>query len=258
MPYIKITSDRDQPDLDENATIWRYMDMPKLASMLATRSVFFTQLPHLGDPFEGTLIKAVKDGVAEMQPIIAEKHPHLLRTQEEHTNNIMASRSYAYASCWHRNEYESAAMWFQYAKDGFGVAVKSSLGRLVDSFRTVEEDVWIGQINYHDYNTAQPPQNSLWTPMFQKRKSFEHEREVRAVVMDWDRMAELRGSWKFEKNPVHGRPVAADLNALIEKIYLAPQAPKWFADVIRTIVQSLGYAGVEIVQSDMTDGPTYF
>lgn len=251
-------SDQDQPALNHDTRIWRYMDFPKLAALLSSRALYFCQVPLLGDPFEGSLVKAVKDGVEQGKPYIAREYPELVRTDEQMRNNIMASRAYTYASCWHANERESAAMWDLYARGGFGIAVRSTIGRLITSLAHVPEPIWIGWINYHDYETAQPPQNSLWTPMLQKRKSFEHEHEIRALIMDWERMHELRGAWHFEPNPIQGRELSVDLGELLERLHVAPHAPKWYRETVQRVVAALGYAWLPVVQSDMEGSPIFF
>lgn len=256
MPHEPVP-DQDQTALHRDASIWRYLDFPKLAAMLSSGGLYFAQVPLLGDPFEGSLIKAVKDGIERTKPIIAAQYPQFVRTDEQMRNNIMTSRAYTYASCWHRNESESAAMWDLYARGSFGVAVRSTIGRLVDSVATVPESVWIGQINYHDYETAQPPGNSLWTPMFQKRKSFEHEREIRALVMDWERMTTLRGAWSYEPNPTLGRDVKVDLRVLLERIHIAPLAPAWYRNAVTKVVAALGFESLPIVQSEMEGSPIF-
>jgi len=257
MPFEPLP-DQDQPPIDNGVKIWRYVDIPKLAAMLSSRSLYFCQVPLLGDPFEGSLVQAVKNGIESMKPIVVKQYPGFVRTDEQMCNSIMSSKTYSYASCWYASEEESAAMWDLYARGGFGVTVRSTLGRLVDSVASVAEPVWIGKINYHNYATAQPPQNSLWTPMFQKRKSFEHEREIRALVMDWDKMNTLRGTWSYEPNLVPGRYVSADLSILLERVYVAPFAPQWYKDVIIKVVAALGFEWLPVTQSDMEASPILF
>ena len=40
---------------DPNAIVWRYIDFPKLVSLLDKKALFFTKASKLFDPFEGTL-----------------------------------------------------------------------------------------------------------------------------------------------------------------------------------------------------------
>lgn len=68
-----------------------------------------------------------------------------------------------------------------------------------------------------------------------KRKSFEHERELRALTMDpWP----LLGSGKDAQLDLNatatdaGRLIVADLNKLIENIFVSPLAPDWYFNAV--------------------------
>ncbi len=83
------------------------------------------------------------------------------------------------------NEDESAAMWDLYLGNGPEVAVESSFAALRDELDRATGDtaVAIGSVDYLDY------QNDSWGPyrpfnaVFHKRRSFDHERELRAVIV---------------------------------------------------------------------------
>jgi hypothetical protein len=47
--YIHKVFEQPQPD----ANLWRYMDLSKYVSMLATGSLWFARMDLLGDPYEG-------------------------------------------------------------------------------------------------------------------------------------------------------------------------------------------------------------
>lgn len=252
MPYEPVP-DKNQPELDEEITIWRYMDFPKFASLISTQSLYFCQIPLLGDPFEGSYLKTVVDGIERVKPIIAKKHPHLARTDEETRSHILTQRAHTYASCWHMNEYESAAMWDLYAPGGYGIAVKSTFGRLKSAIRDVKRKVWIGVIKYLDYNSDKVNQHTLWTPMLLKRKSFEHERELRALIMDYNMM----GKWTYVQNSIPGKSVSIDLSTLIEKVYISPNAPKWFNETVKSTAEAFGWNDVLVIQSNMEAEPRF-
>jgi hypothetical protein len=233
------------------------VDFAKLAALLSSRALFFCQVPLLGDPFEGSLTKWVRANAERMRPLVAQQHPDFVRTGEESRNSILSARAYTYASCWHANERESAAMWDLYARSGFRVAVRSTIGRLIDAAAVVPEPVWIGYVRYCDYDSEEPRENSLWTPMLQKRKSFEHEREVRVLVMDRDRMTALRSTWRYEPNPIPGRAVPFDLGVMLEGVYIAPHAPRWFHDTVAAVSRAFGWLDLPIVQSEMEATPIF-
>jgi hypothetical protein len=84
-------------------------------------------------------------------------------------------------------------------------------------------------------------------PFFHKRKSFEHEREVRAVYHEPE--AASSGSYG-------GVYVPLDLNNLIEKIYICPTAPVWFAELVSSLCTTYNL-NKEVVQSSLFSGPIY-
>ena len=65
-----------------------------------------------------------------------------------------------------------------------------------------------------------------------KRKSFEHEREVRAIFQGSD------GPRFFDGEPLGecGLDISVDTDRLIENVYLAPTTPQWQADVIQAVL----------------------
>src|SRR5208283_5194086 len=86
---------------------------------------------------------------------------------------------WSFVNCWHMNEVESAAMWKIYSTSKDSVCLQTTFARLRDVLP--EDDVYIGVVNYISYDRDMiPDDNGLW-PLFHKRKSFEHERELRAL-----------------------------------------------------------------------------
>jgi hypothetical protein len=54
------------PEFEEpadGATIWRYMDLVKLTSLLDTRALYFTQVKRFRDPYEDTYSGATCNGL---------------------------------------------------------------------------------------------------------------------------------------------------------------------------------------------------
>jgi hypothetical protein len=64
------------------------------------------------------------------------------------------------------------------------------LGRLKTSFNEYESNVFIGKVRYIDYQSTDfsnfIDENNPINRFLHKRKSFEHERELRAVVSSSD------------------------------------------------------------------------
>ena len=67
---------------------------------------------------------------------------------------------------------------------------------------------------------------------WRKRKSFEHEREVRALHED------------FSHREV-GKLIDCDVEVLIEAVYVSPQAPGWFTRLLNEVNRKFD-VGVEV------------
>ena len=81
-----------------------------------------------------------------------------------------------------------------------------------------------------------------------KRKSFEHEKELRAiVVIPPDGM-----NWKSPK----GIGINIDINNLVEEIYVSPKSEDWFLDLVKSITKKYNL-DKEIIRSSLADGPIY-
>lgn len=89
---------------------------------------------------------------------------------------------YIAINCWHMNEHESAAMWKLYLKSNEGIAVQSSYNKLRDCIID-DEQVLVGMVKYLDYEAEHIDPGNILSAFVYKRKSFEHEREVRALVI---------------------------------------------------------------------------
>ena len=126
-----------------------------------------------------------------------------------------------FINCWHENEYESEAMWKLYTISlEQGIAIKTNYKRLYTSLGKSPSLV-IGRINYIDFdNNFAGVNNSFWF----KRKSFEHEREVRVICCDRSSQDDL------------GKLIPVDLNKLIDKIYVSPTSQVWFKELVEDLL----------------------
>ncbi|CAB3753058.1 hypothetical protein LMG29739_01655 [Paraburkholderia solisilvae] len=240
--------------------IWRYMDFTKLVSMLHTQSLFFCRADKLSDPFEGSYTASTIRRFEERGEEIArefEDNAHFVKNMRDGLAAISGVRRQARertaTNCWHRNERDSAAMWSLYLKSDEGIAVASTYARLCDSVRESESQVLIGVVEYIDYETESFPHfGNLFSPYLHKRKSFEHEKELRAVVQA-DSTAHGRAVEPWNEG---GVSIRVDLDALIEAVYIAPSAPAWFADVVAATIARFGRT-FTVVQSDLSKEPLF-
>lgn len=217
---------------DENTKIWRYIDFTKFVSLLDQQALFFPRVTKLEDKYEGLYPKMFTDVNAEMYSSVpTEYREQVLKTFLNESKRI---RNFMLVSCWHINDHESAAMWKMYLKSDEGIAIQSTYKRLRDSFNGYkEQDVYIGKVNYIDYEKEKiPPDNALQAYMH-KRKSFEYEKELRVLVTEFS-------DWEQKEPTDTGRFIPVDLNEIIETVYVCPQAPPWFADLVKSVVTKYG------------------
>ena len=131
-------------------------------------------------------------------------------------------------NCWHINEHESDAMWKIYLDSAEGVAIQSTFERLEGSIKEPwNEHLIVRPVKYLNYEKNEPPSTNALDPFFCKRKAFEHEKELRAMIT------------LFNENPTiveHGLSVPVDLNLLIEMVHISPKAPIWFSQMVQKLL----------------------
>lgn len=228
---------------NQDTVLWRYQDFPKFVSLLDSKELFFTRADNFEDAFEGARgFNFQKDAIyEESKPELTLKAKRRLMeggndnpTEDEITDAVNEEmealiedqerkRKNYFVSCWHANERESEAMWRLYitAKNQ-GVAIQTTMERLC--YAIGKTDFEIGKVNYISYAAPLGVDN---TPIWYKRTAFQHENEVRAIF--WE-----------PGNTADGMKVRMDLDILIEKVYISPSAPGWFAKLVENVMKKYG------------------
>jgi hypothetical protein len=250
--------------------VWRYMDFTKYVSMLDSSSLFFARADLLGDSFEGssphanialrpTLHHNILQQISKANPATDALEEIRQYLQFVSTSNEL-NRYTVYVNSWHMNEYESAAMWDLYATNrAEAIAIQSTYTRLRDCLPSKVDvgledpsPVFIGEVQYIDYETEWFPEGNFLYPFVHKRKSFEHERELRAVFAD-----RFQGMYYSGDNPKQGYRVKVSVDDLIEQVYVAPTAPDWFGDLVEAVTGQYGFAHKPITKSSLGQRPVY-
>ncbi|WP_338452314.1 DUF2971 domain-containing protein [Niallia oryzisoli] len=237
---------------NENTKIWRYMDFTKFISLLETKSLFFARSDKFEDPYEGRLNQVTIDffklqfnkGIPSDQSDLA---------FESFMKEVEESRKVATINCWHMNEVESDAMWKLYLKNNEGIAIQSTFKRLCEAFSLTDSEINIGKVIYEDFNNyIFPLRGNLTANFLVKRKSFEHEKEIRAIHWRVSRQFGWRnlGEGKF---PIvdYGENIPVDISTLIEKVYIAPNSPSWIKDLVKSMLTRYDLDSIPVKQSSL-------
>lgn len=207
--------------------IWRYMDVAKFVSLLTTRSLYFAcPTTQFQDPFEGWLPKSHIEALSNTlqnhlgNPLVALRKEFVSRgipldtfdrvrsTLADQLRNASTKATARFGvSCWHESEYESDAMWKLYSASGRGIAIESTVGQLMASVES-RKGVIVDRVRYIDFDQDPVEKGHKHYGLFIKRKSFEHEKEVRATIL-----LQQEGQ---------GASVPCDLDVLVSRIHVSP------------------------------------
>lgn len=245
--------------------IWRYVDSAKFIHMLATGTLYFPCVTtELKDPYEGWLPRSHMKARADLNRIYLDQmrstrdciialHPTrdpapldaVLEDAERKLDQrrlMQEVNSKFGVNCWHINEYESEAMWQIYTAAGQGIAIESTKAKLESALKG--DGIIVDQMRYMDFDRDEIEKGHRHYGLFIKRKSFEHERELRATIL--------------LPRPGAGTAVACDLNALIARIHIFPKAPAYYVEAVKHAVgQARPEITAPVMPSRLLDPPDY-
>ena len=251
------------------------MDFPRFVSMLDRKALFFVKASKFRDLYEGTIPKyndLNRASVYEEQRNSFQSEEQFNRFIETMPSTMKslfkALREIILINSWHYNEYESADMWDLYSQANAGIAIQSTYRKLRDSFQNNTDDtIWIGKVNYLDFNKEWMNEWDTLEAFVIKRKYFAQENEIRAVTsLPDDHLGEkvlsevdkererVNPSKPRIVNPKEltdkGKYVSSELDILIENIYVSPSAEKWFKEVVESLVSKYGLSK-NVIKSDL-------
>ena len=88
-----------------------------------------------------------------------------------------------------------------------------------------------------------------------KRKSFEHEKEVRAINARFASQDD-EVSMQLYNDLISGAYYETDLSTLIKKVVIAPFAPDWFLELVKSVTARYNF-NFPVVKSTQADDPTW-
>jgi hypothetical protein len=233
----------------DGVRLWRYMNFTKYVAMLDSGGLYFARADKFADPFEGSL-SPINVKLREAIPISdsaqAELSANVSRTYRE-------MRRWMYINCWHESDYESAAMWSQYAGQRGAIAIETTAKNLREQ---LPEDVLLSRVAYHDYDASAIPEGNLFFPFLHKRKSFEHEHEVRAIRWKVPPVPAETAINFGADNPEEGVTVPVALASLIVFVHVSPSAPAWTLELVSNVTKRYGFS-FPVTRSALDSAPVY-
>ncbi len=225
----------------DGSSLWRYMDLAKFVSLLRDRSIYFARADILGDSWEGAkgarsnktiwdahYLRFFQEAIrnppeghqCEKSDEEVEAEANRLLEQLEVGGSFDLRRTYV--SCWHENEIESEALWRLYCPPPTaGIAIRTTFADLKRVFDN-DLSVRIGRVKYVDFRTQFAGINDA---IFRKRKSLQHEQEVRAVIC------------KHPEDESTNLTRQVELPALIKEVVVSPFSPAWLESIVSDLLQ---------------------
>ncbi|UOV01697.1 DUF2971 domain-containing protein [Pseudoxanthomonas mexicana] len=225
----------------DETILWRYMNLERFLALLHARALYLARLDSFVDPWEGvwpnTVVQALKSEAGEFS----------------HYGTILeaaAKLKYgSFVSCWHASSTESAALWDLYSGKS-GVAIRSTVKALKRAL-SFPASFFIGSVRYLDFDKEAVPVGNMLVLPFLKRKSFEHEKEVR--VLYWD---PKRVDWNNPEAGESGIAMEVDPAVLIDEVYLSPASPDWLLKPLEELCVKFGF-DVPVIRSSLYDKQVY-
>jgi hypothetical protein len=241
----------EEPSHD--ATLWRYMDFTRFVALLEHRALFFSGISGFPDRFEASLTPRLTAQLEAMGGQALDDWRNWPRL--------------TFLNCWNEDAHENVALWNTYASAAGGVAIKSSLNRILqalhpdDSGLIPPDELHAGRVRYVDYATATIPHDNANWPLLHKRLGYRFEHEVRLAL--WPQRLLRAGEAVNDQAPVtaavplapSGYDVGLDPNVLIEAVVVAPDAPEWLLELVESVARRYGVTGT-VVRSDLDAEPT--
>jgi hypothetical protein len=250
---------------DDNSIVWRYMRTKYFVSMTLTSMAYFRRLDRLEDQFEAAYSPHGYEATAdELTRMAAERNIELPEGVDPTDTSLLTmgsieaiERASVFVNCWHRNDHESWAMWKLFARDADtndrGVAIRSTIGRLKDSFNAGLElaRVLIGDVEYIDHETDPMPCPLQW---LYKNHMFSWEREVRLWKPFGPRETSIVG---FNEDHPEGFGMRVDLATLIGSVVVSPGSGEETRASVQHLLEQNGLAGIPVLASAADTEPYY-
>ncbi|RJT07522.1 DUF2971 domain-containing protein [Halococcus sp. IIIV-5B] len=274
------------PDLADETLIRHYVSVSQFLSIVEGEHLWLSSVGGFTDSLEGAATDMGKDAFDDMDELIDEAKQRemadettealLDEASAENVFNLRKTiRNHCLVNCWRLGEdaesyKESAVFWNSYVPGGIGVAIESRVGKLKDLFEqhietehasltpSVGPIGMVGEVSYIDfesaYDLAGHPARLLC-----KHDGFAEEREYRLIVNSIGPDERAKAMVGANVDAPFGEYMYVDPAQLIDKVYVAPNAPQHLMESIKSILgDRSGFDSDSVQWSELyRDDPTY-
>ena len=233
------------------------MDLAKFVWLLQKRALFFARADKLGDPYEGyytrATLQAEDQWVAWSRSRQQEGEAPINEEEIRSSFRFMATkgtelRTTLFVNSWHANEEESAAMWRLYTSLNESVCITSTFERL---FEALPQQAHMGLVQYIDYEPDVIRLGNMLNNIMHKRRSYAHEREVRAVM--WTLNEQTSAAFRQANE---GLIVPIELRDVLDSVYVSPLSSPILKEVVTGLLEHYSL-NVPVRQSEVNAPPAY-
>jgi len=230
--------------MDENISIWRYMEMSKFSLLISRKKLWFSRGDLLGDEHEGSYPECMVRNRESKWPT-DELNAKIRRGSKE-------GRKHTYVNCWTKRDPESFAMWEIYTPNATGIAIQSTIGKLANCFIKKPNDLFerldvgIEPIEYDLDEIDNMPKEDDFVRFQHKLKAYNYEKELRARLTSIPTVEE----------PRIGIELSLDLNVLLEKIYISHRLGDGLEQFVKDLMEECSIKK-EIVKPSFVRTPMY-
>ena len=222
-------------DFNDDDVIWKYYTLPDFICLLQEKKLFFTRVDLASDPNEFPITE--KDAQS-----------FSFATMEEYISEVNRIKGKSYINCWRMSEFESFGMWKSYSDIRTGVAIKTTVKRLIDSCNSQmnsdnNRDITIGKVRYinnvDESTQMQRERLNFLYVVLSKTKPYENEQELRLTF-------ECASNDTLEVS----KPVNVNLQTLIQDIYIGAEAKPYHVEAIKNMLSLYGI-NVNVTKSNV-------
>jgi hypothetical protein len=145
-------------------------------------------------------------------------------------------------------------MWQLYGAQ-HGIAIQSTYGRIKRALKGFPGDVNIGLVRYIDFTKQTIDPYSVVSLATTKRKSFEHERELRILASPDPNDPKIdRKALELGLPTTESIVVPIDPDELIERVLISPAMPEWCRELVETLCRRYNLKQ-EVIHSGLYSRP---